>query len=107
MPNIWVISTKLYVSEKSSIPQDGSRFYFGRSIVPSHSKEAAINDLTLKLNDDFIDIEKIVDVVEYGSKAWNSAEDDDFETNESYLDALETGSIALGCFISELSMEAE
>lgn len=101
----WVVDTKVKVLPKSSIPQDGSTYYFGRSIVPEDSKESAIAKLTSALEEDHIILEEVSSIADYESKQWNSEADDNFETNESYEEAKKTGDIAFGCFASEYSLE--
>lgn len=101
----WVVSTKVRVAPKSSLPQDASSYYYGRSIVPCDTREQAIDSLTSTLKDDFMEIEEVIDIVTYDSKAWVSDEDDNFEINDSFDEASRTGNIALGCFLSELSLE--
>lgn len=105
MSIFWVIDTKVKVLPQSSLPQDGSTFYFGRSIVPDASKESAVTRLTDALEDDFMIVEEASRVVTYNSQRWDSEADEDFETNESYEKAEQTGKIVFGCFSSELSLE--
>ncbi len=105
MSTFWVIDTKVKVLPQSSLPQDGSTFYFGRSIVPADSKELAISTLSAELESDFMLVEEISDALDYESRSWNSEADEEFETEDSYQKAKLTGNIALGCFVSELSME--
>lgn len=100
----WVIDTKLKVLPQSSVPQDGSTYYLGRSIVPEGSMESAVARLSSALEEDHIILEEVSNIVDYESRQWNSEEDEDFETNESYEEAKNTGSIAFGCFTSEYSL---
>ncbi len=101
----WVIDIKVKVLPQSSLPQDGSTYYYGRSIVPDTSKNEAISRLTAQLESEYIIVDEVLNAVPYQSKLWDSEEDEDFETNESFESAKETGEIELGCFASELSME--
>ncbi|KEQ17064.1 hypothetical protein [Endozoicomonas numazuensis] len=101
----WVIDTKVKVLPNSSLPQDGSKYYYGRSIVPDDSKDQAVFRLTSALEEDFILVEDVSSVVLYENNAWNSDKDEDYETVESFERAKTTGNIEFGCFISELSME--
>lgn len=105
MSTLWVIDTKVRVLPKSSLPQDGSTYYFGRSVVPEDSKEEAVAKLTAALEEDFMIVEEVSSAVDYESKSWDSEMDEDFETNESLEKAKLTGNIMLGCFVSELSLE--
>ncbi|WNZ57424.1 hypothetical protein QT397_08825 [Microbulbifer sp. MKSA007] len=105
MSIFWVVDTKVRVLPQSSLPQDGSTFYFGRSIVPDESKESAVARLTAALEEDFMLVEEVSNVTTYDSQQWETEADEDFETKESYKEALQTGEIAFGCFSSELSME--
>jgi len=105
MPTFWIIDTKVQVLPKSSLPQDGSNYYFGRSVVPEDSKEEAIAKLTAALEEDFMTVVEVTSAVDHESKIWDSKEDEDFETNESLEKSKLTGNIELGCFISELSLE--
>lgn len=100
----WVIDTKLKVLPQSSIPQDGSPYYLGRSIVPEDSMESAVARLASALEEDHIILAEVSNIVDYESQQWNSEEDEDFETNESYREAKKTGAIAFGCFTSKSSL---
>ncbi|BBM00190.1 hypothetical protein [Microbulbifer sp. GL-2] len=101
----WVIDTKVKVLPQSSLPQDGSTFYFGRSIVPDESRENAVARLTATLEEDFMLVEEVSRVATYDSQQWDTEADEDYETKESYEEARQTGGIVFGCFASELSME--
>ncbi|MFA0813958.1 hypothetical protein [Microbulbifer epialgicus] len=105
MPIFWVIDTKVKVLPQSSLPQDGSTFYFGRSIVPDESRENAVARLTAALEEDFMLVEEVSRVATYDSQQWDTEADEDYETKESYEEAKQTGEIVFGCFASELSME--
>lgn len=98
MANLWVIDTKCTVSPQSSLPQDGSLFYYGRSVVPAVSKVRAIEQLTQALREDHMHIEDILNAVRADDGNWSA--DDDFEVYDSIAEAKATNAIALGCFVS-------
>lgn len=102
MITYWVIDTKCKVQPESTLPQDGSDYYYGRSVVPAQSKEQAITLLTDVLAEDHIAIEEILKIVSADDSDW--PEDDEFEVLDSLAEAQESNSIALGCFISEKSL---
>lgn len=102
MNTYWVIDTKCKVLPESTLPQDGSSFYYGRSVVPARFQEQAIALLTEALADDHAFIEEILHIVPVDEGDWS--EDDEFEVLDSIMEAKETSSIALGCFISEKSL---
>lgn len=102
MKNLWVLDTKCKVSPESSLPQDGSAYYYGRSAVPASSKEQAIEQLTQVLDDDHIKVEEVLNAVRADEGDW--PEDDDFEVHDSIEEAEATNAIALGCFVSEKSL---
>jgi len=101
MSDFWVIDTKCKVLPESTLPQDGSAYYYGRSVVPAPSKEKAIEQLTHALEEDHILIEQVLGAVTYQDGQWN--ESDDFEVHDSYEESVMTNEIEPGCFISEKS----
>jgi len=101
MANFWVIDTKCKVLPQSVLPQDGSDYYFGRSVVPAESREVAVEKLTGFLKEQDILVESVLAEVLYEDGNWS--DDDDFEVQLSYEEASNTNEIELGCFISEKS----
>ena len=103
MSSFWIIDTKCKALPESSIPQDGSGYYYGRSVVPASSKEDAIEQLTHVLKADHIFIETVLNAVFYEDTHWE--DDDDFEVQNSFEESKITNEIELGCFVSEKSMQ--
>ncbi|WP_020410562.1 hypothetical protein [Hahella ganghwensis] len=99
MPDFWVIDTKCKVLPESTLPQDGSTYYYGRSVVPAISKENAIEQLAHELEEDHILIEKVAGAVLFEEGQWD--EDDEFEVHESIGGSKVSHQIELGCFVSE------
>ena len=102
MENFWVIDTKCKLLPESAMPQDGSAYYLGRSVVPASNEDEAVVKLTEYLKSNSILLEKIIVAVIYDEKLWDS--DDEFDVHESYEEAKDSGEVELGCFISEKSM---
>lgn len=102
MTTCWVIDTKCTVQPESTLPQDGSTHYYGRSVVPATSQEQAVALLTGALEDDHTIIEEILQIISADEGDWS--EDDEFEVLETIMEAKENEAIALGCFISEKSL---
>jgi hypothetical protein len=103
MSNLWVVDTKCKVLPTSAIPQDGSLFYYGRSVVPADSEGAAVKLLTEALEENHILIETVISSVLYDDGHWK--DDDEFEVHNSCEDARQTNEIELGCFVSEKSFQ--
>lgn len=101
MSNFWVIDTKCRVLPQSALPQDGSVYYFARSVVPAESREVAIEKLTGLLKEQDILVESVLEGILYENGNW--ADDDDFEVQLSFEEASNSNEIELGCFISEKS----
>lgn len=101
MENLWVIDTKLTVSPESTLPQDGSAFYYGRSVVPAPSQEDAIEQLTCALREKCMQVEEVLNAVRADEGCWSN--DDDFEVCDSLEEAKSSNTMAFGCFISEKS----
>lgn len=99
MADLWVVDTKCKVLPESSLPQDGSTYYYGRSVVPASSEERAIEQLAQSLRDDHMHIEDILGLVRADEGSW--PEDDDFEVHDSIEEAKANNAIVLGCFVSE------
>lgn len=100
MQEFWVIDTKCKVSQNSPMPQDGSKYYFGRSVVPAASKSEAIEMLSQYLKHDCIYIEETLGAIRYEDGNWSN---DDYDVKDSFDDAQASNEIELGCFISEKS----
>ncbi len=103
MSRFWVIDTKCKVLPHSELPQDGSTYYFGRSVVPANSKEIAIEKLIQILKDNHILVETILAAVLYEDGHWD--DEDDFEVHASFEESNATNEIEIGCFISEKSIQ--
>ncbi|GAA6168119.1 hypothetical protein [Sessilibacter corallicola] len=101
----WVIDTKVKVLPESTLTLDGSEYYYTRSVAPSETKESAVMNLTSLLEEKSIVIAEVLSISDYESKIWNSEQDEDFETIESFEKSRATGQISIGCVVSELSME--
>lgn len=101
MSNFWVIDTKCKVLPQSELPQDGSDYYFSRSVVPAESRDIAIEKLTELLKEKDILVEAVLAGILYEDGNW--AADDDFEVQLSFEEASNSNEIELGCFISEKS----
>lgn len=101
MPHFWVVDTKCKVLPESVIPQDGSQFYYGRSVVPASSREAAVEQLIIALKESGILVDTVLVTVPYQEGEWS--DDDDFEVHLSFEEASITNTIELGCFVSEKS----
>jgi hypothetical protein len=98
MSNFWVVDTKCKVLPESVLPQDGSAYYYGRSVVPADAKEDAVAQLTQVLEENGILVDSVLAAVIYEDGQW---EDDAFEVHESFEESEDTGRIALGFFMSE------
>ena len=103
MSDFWVVDTKCKVLPQSALPQDGSDYYYGRSVVPAESKEVAIEKLASTLKDNDIVMETVLATVIYEDGSWD--EDDDFEVQISFEEASNTRKIELGSFVSEKSLK--
>ncbi len=100
MTDFWVIDTKCKVSSESGLPQDGSDFYYGRSVVPAENKDIAVSKLRELLKSHKIVIERVLASVTYENGNWSG---DEFDVHDSYEQAKAENSIELGCFLSENS----
>ena len=103
MFDFWVIDTKCKVMPESALPQDGSAYYYGRSVVPAESKETAIDKLTAALKEQDIWVDTVLATVVYEDGRWD--DDDEFEVQTSFEEATETNEVEIGCFLSEKSMK--
>lgn len=101
MVDFWVVDTKCKVLPQSALPQDGSTYYYGRSVVPAESKEVAIEKLASALKGQDILIETVLATVVYENGSWDK--NDDFEVQISFEEASSTHEIGLGSFVSEKS----
>ncbi|WP_062266580.1 hypothetical protein [Endozoicomonas arenosclerae] len=107
MLTFWVIDTKAKIQPASSYEQDGSQWYFGRSIVPAESVEEAVSLLRTALNDKYVEIDSILAVVSYDHKTWDSEDDELYETVESYEKSKEANEVVTGVFASGMYLEVE
>jgi len=103
MPAFWVIDTRCQVLPQSALPQDGSAYYYGRSVVPAESKESAIEKLVAALKEQDILVETVLATVVYEDGLWD--DDDEFEVQASFEEASDSNEIEIGCFLSEKSMK--
>lgn len=101
MSEFWVVDTKCKVLPQNPLPQDGSNYYYGRSVVPAGSKEDAIEKLRDSLKIHHILVDAILAAVIYEEGIWT--EDDEFEVQTSIEDAKASNEIELGSFVSEKS----
>ncbi|MCE2030373.1 hypothetical protein [Sessilibacter corallicola] len=100
MTDFWVIDTKCKVSPESGLPQDGSDFYYGRSVVPAENKDIAITKLRKLLESHKIVIDSVLESITYENGNWD---DDEFDIHHSHEESKAENSIELGCFLSENS----
>lgn len=100
MPTFWVVDVIAEILPGSTFEQDGSDWYRGRSVVPAESVNEALDKLTSELKSDCVDITRVVSIVDYSDKSWDSEDDEFYETIDSYEKALRTNEIALGIFAS-------
>jgi hypothetical protein len=105
MSSFWVVDTKVKILPESTLTLDGSEYYYTRSVVPSETEEEAVNSLKGLLEEKSIILSEVLSVSVYESKIWNSEEDEDFETVDSFEKSKKSGEISIGCVVSELSME--
>lgn len=101
MFSFWVIDTKCKVLPQCTLPQDGSAYYYGRSVVPAESKEVAVEKLISLLKGQDILAEVVLACIRYEDDDWS---DDDFEVQLSFEKASNTNEIEIGCFVSEKSI---
>ncbi|ROS05391.1 hypothetical protein EDC56_0921 [Sinobacterium caligoides] len=107
MTEFWVIDTKVKVSPESSYEQDGSEWYYGRSVVPARSVEEAIQLLSRSLKAKHVYIENILAVINYDHQNWNSVDDEQYKTTESYEKSKEKNDVVTAVLASGLYLEAE
>ena len=107
MLTFWVIDTKVKIEPASTYEQDGSKWYYGRSIVPAESVEEAISLLRTALKEKFVEINAILAVVSYEHKAWESDGDELYETLESYEKSKVNNEVVTGVFASGMYLESE
>ncbi|WP_444905438.1 hypothetical protein ACJJIQ_09640 [Microbulbifer sp. ANSA003] len=107
MSRFWVVDTKAKISPESTYEQDGSKWYYGRSIVPAKSAEEAIEILKMALRDKHVEVDAILAVVDYSHKSWDSDDDDLYETLESYEKSKATNEVVTGVFASGMYLESE
>lgn len=104
MTDFWVIDTKCKVLPGSGLPQDGSKFYYGRSVVPAENRDIAVSKLRELLESHKIEIDKVLESITYENGNWDN---DEFDVHDSYEDSMAENSIELGCFLSENSCKKE
>lgn len=97
-----MVDTKCRVVAESSLPQDGSQYYYARSAVVASTEKDAVELLKAEMEEDRILLEDVLEISRSDSKIWS--DDDEFEINESIEEVIDSNGIALGCFLSEKSM---
>ncbi|MCW8128151.1 hypothetical protein [Microbulbifer halophilus] len=107
MSKFWVIDTKAKIAPESSYEQDGSEWYYGRSIVPARSAEEAIDLLKMALRDKHVEVNAVLAVVEYAHQSWNSDNDELYETVENYEKSKASNEVVTGVFASGMYLESE
>lgn len=107
MEKFWVADTKAKISSESSYEQDGSEWYYGRSVVPARSAEDAISILKMALRDKHVEIEAVLAVVDYTHQNWDSDDDDLYDTVESYEKSKAKNQVVTGVFASGMYLERE
>ncbi|WP_444919328.1 hypothetical protein ACJJID_00040 (plasmid) [Microbulbifer sp. CnH-101-G] len=107
MSVFWVIDTKAKIFPESSYEQDGSKWYYGRSIVPAGSIEEAIDLLRSALKDKYVEVESVLSIVDYSHQTWDSEDDELFETIESYEKSKTHHEVVTGVFASGMYLEKE
>jgi len=103
----WVIDSKAKILPHSTYEQDGSDWYYGRSVVPANSVEAAIDLLKMALRDKHVELDCLLAVIEFGHQKWESEKDELYETLESYEKAVQTNEVVTGVFASSSYLEGE
>lgn len=107
MSKFWVVDTKAKIAPESSYEQDGSKWYYGRSIVPARSAEEAIVLLKMALRDKYVEVNDVIAVVDYSHKSWESVNDELYETVESYEKSKANNEVVTGVFASGMYLEIE
>jgi hypothetical protein len=107
MSTFWVVDTKAKIAPDSSYEQDGSEWYYGRSIVPAKSAEEAIDLLKMALRDKHVEVDAILAVVNYNHQQWESDDDELYETVESYEKSKANNEVVTGVFASGMYLEIE
>lgn len=107
MHTFWVIDTKAKIEPASTYEQDGSQWYYGRSIVPAESVEEAVSLLRAALKEKYVEVEEVLAVVNYDDKSWDSDDDELYETIESYEKSQENIEVITGVFASGMYLETE
>ncbi|WP_444942891.1 hypothetical protein ACJJIK_12245 [Microbulbifer sp. ZKSA006] len=107
MSKFWVVDTKSKIAPESSYEQDGSEWYYGRSIVPAKSAEDAIDLLKMALRDKHVEVDTILAVVDYSHQSWESDDDELYETVESYEKSKANNDVVTGVFVSGMYLETE
>lgn len=107
MSTFWVVDTKAKIAPDSSYEQDGSEWYYGRSIVPAKSAEEAIDLLKMALRDKHVEVDAILAVVDYSHQHWESDDDELYETVESYEKSKANNEVVTGVFASGMYLEIE
>ncbi len=105
MVAFWVVDVIAEILPGSTFEQDGSDWYRGRSVVPAENVNEALDKLTRELKSDCVSIIRVVSIVDYADKSWDSDDDEFYETIDSYEKALKTNEISLGIFASSSYLE--
>lgn len=107
MSTFWVVDTKAKIAPESTYEQDGSKWYYGRSIVPADSIEEALILLRSALKGKHVEIDKILSIVDYNHRIWDSENDELYETIESYEKSKVNKDTVTGVFASGMYLEKE
>ncbi|OZG73304.1 hypothetical protein BTA51_11385 [Hahella sp. CCB-MM4] len=102
MKTFWVIDTTVTALEGCDLNDDGSKYIFGRSVVPADSKEEAVSALKDHLEQARIHVEEVTAVVAYDEGDWS---EDPHLLSKAYKLAKATNEIRSAAFISEKARE--
>ncbi|WP_020405993.1 hypothetical protein [Hahella ganghwensis] len=102
MKTFWIIDTTVTALEGCDLSDDGSKYKFGRSVVPADTKEEAVSALKNHLEQARIHVEEVTAVVAYDEGDWS---DDPHLLSKAYKLAKATNQIRSGAFISEKARE--
>jgi tRNA A37 threonylcarbamoyladenosine dehydratase len=107
MLKFWVIDTKAKIAPQSTYEQDGSEWYYGRSIAPETSEDKAVDLLKATLKKKHVEVETIISVVDYSSRVWDTEDDELYETVESYEKSKLNNEVITGVFASSMYLEGD
>ncbi|MCH9692676.1 MAG: hypothetical protein K0U59_11565 [Gammaproteobacteria bacterium] len=107
MSTFWVVDTKAKIAPESTYEQDGSKWYYGRSIVPADSIEEALTLLRAALKNKHVVIESVLSIIDYNHSTWDSEKDELHETIETYEKAKAHNEVVTGSFASGMYLDKE